>query len=87
MEVYHLWLLRRSLPGLPLETTVQEVYLSSQARWLDVEAFRQAAARPDLNDWLDALALYQGHLLGGVYDEWLLEEREALYLPVVLRDR
>jgi len=82
-----LWLLRRSLPELPLETNVQEVYLSSKARWLDVEAFRQAAARPDLNDWLEALALYQGDLLGGVYDEWLLEEREALYLPVVLRDR
>ena len=38
-----LWLLRRSLPELPLETTVQEVYLPSKARWLDVEAFRQAA--------------------------------------------
>ena len=42
-----LWLLRRSLPELPLETNVQEVYLPSKARWLDVEAFRQAAARPD----------------------------------------
>jgi DNA-binding SARP family transcriptional activator len=75
-----LWLLRRSLPDLPLETSTQEVYLPPETRWLDVEAFRQAAARDDLGSWLEAMALYRGDLLEGVYDDWLLEEREALYL-------
>jgi DNA-binding SARP family transcriptional activator len=75
-----LWLLRRSLPELPLETSIQEVYLSPEIRWLDVEAFRQAAAQPNLCDWLEALSLYRGDLLESVYDDWLLEERETLYL-------
>ena len=75
-----LWLLRRSLPALPLETNAQEVYLPPETRWLDTEAFRKAVASVDLRDWLEALTLYQGDLLESVYDDWLLEEREALYL-------
>lgn len=78
-----LWLLRRSLSDLPLHVGPQEVYLPPDARWLDVEAFRQAAGRPDLSDWLEALALYRGDLLESIYDDWLLEEREALYLQQV----
>jgi DNA-binding SARP family transcriptional activator len=49
-------------------------------RWLDVEAFRGAVAGPDLHDWQRALALYRGDLLEGVYNDWLLAERETLYL-------
>jgi DNA-binding SARP family transcriptional activator len=79
----HLWLLRRALPELPLEVSAQAVYLPPKARWLDVESFRQATAQPDLPDWLEALALYQGILLEGVHDDWLLAEREALYLQYV----
>ena len=59
------------------------MYLPPAARWLDEEAFRQAAAQPDLDNWLAALALYRGELLAGVYDDWLLEEREALHLQYV----
>ncbi|MBN1657289.1 MAG: DUF1670 domain-containing protein [Anaerolineae bacterium] len=78
-----LWLLRRALPDLPLETNAQEVCLPPEARWLDVEAFRQFATQDDLDNWLEALALYRGDLLEGVYDEWLVEERETLYLQYV----
>ncbi len=46
---YRLWELRQALPGLPLETSAREVCLPSEARWLDVEAFRRAAARDDLD--------------------------------------
>ncbi len=53
-----LWLIRRSLPDLPLEADAQEVCLSPETRWLDVEAFRQAAGMSQLDDWLRALALY-----------------------------
>lgn len=49
-----LWLLRRSLSDLPLPLHIgpQEVCLPPDACWLDVEAFRQAAGRPDLSDFL-----------------------------------
>jgi DNA-binding SARP family transcriptional activator len=80
---HHLWLLRRALPGLPLEADSQEVVLPSEARWLDVEAFRRAADREHLQDWQSALALYRGDLLEGIYDDWLLQEREALYLHYI----
>lgn len=78
-----LWLLRRSLPQLSLETNAQEVYLPPETRWLDVEAFQKALARDGLGAWLEALALYRGDLVAGVYDEWLLADREALYLQYV----
>jgi len=78
-----LWLLRRALPQLPLEVNPQEMYLAAATRWLDVDAFRQAAAQSDLDDWLVALTLYRGDLLASVYDDWLLEERETLYLQYI----
>lgn len=78
-----LWLLRRSVPDLPLETNSQQVYLPPSTRWLDVEAFDQAAAQSDLNRWLKALSLYRGELATGVYDDWLLTRRETLYLQYV----
>ncbi len=78
-----LWHLRQSLPDLPLETDAQTVFLSPECRWLDVEAFRQAAQGDHLSDWLSALALYRGDLLTGVYADWLLEEREHLYLQYI----
>ncbi|MBN1813481.1 MAG: tetratricopeptide repeat protein, partial [Anaerolineae bacterium] len=78
-----LWLLRQSLPHLPLEISAQEIFLPPECRWLDVEAFRRAARGDDLSDWLHALVLYRGDLLEGVYTDWLLEEREHLYLQYV----
>lgn len=75
-----LWLLRQSLPELHLDTNAQAMYLPPESRWLDVEAFRQTAAQPDLQDWQRALSLYRGDLLEGIYDDWLLIERETLYL-------
>lgn len=80
---HDLWLLRRALSDLPLETSSREVYLPPEGRWLDVEAFRQASRREDLQEWPAALALFEGDLLEGVYDEWLLQDREALYLRYV----
>ena len=78
-----LWQLRQWLPELPVETTAQEVYLPPETHWLDVHAFRRAAAGDDLPSWLEALTHYRGDLLEGHYSEWLLEEREALYLRYV----
>ncbi len=78
-----LWLLRQSVPGLPLESSAHEVFLPPESRWLDVEAFSQASVGESLSDWLRALALYRGDLLEGIYTDWLLEEREHLYLRYV----
>ena len=78
-----LWQLRQWLPKLPLEATPQTLYLAPEARWLDVKTFRQAAADPEVASWIAALALYRGDLLEGIYDDWLLQEREALYLEYV----
>ncbi|MBN2003454.1 MAG: hypothetical protein JXA21_08875 [Anaerolineae bacterium] len=78
-----LWLLRRALPELPLETTAQEVFLPPESRRLDVEAFREAAATKDVARWQAALALYRGELLAGVYADWLLEEREHIHLQYI----
>ena len=75
-----LWLLRRALPHLPLQADNQEVYLPSDQRWLDVEAFQLAASSKELPDWLAAIVLYRGPLLEEAYDDWLLVEREGLYL-------
>ncbi len=61
-----LWLLRRALPDLPLEVNAQEVFLPPESRWLDVEAFVQAADGDDVDRWLEALVLYRGDLLEGV---------------------
>lgn len=80
---HHLWLLRRTLPNLPLQTSNQEVCLPPEVRWLDVDAFHQAARSDDLQSWQAALALYRGDLLESVYDDWLLQEREALYLHYI----
>lgn len=77
------YLLRRALPDLPLATSAQELGLPVEGRWLDVEAFAEAIDRGGLEDWLGALALYRGDLLESVYDDWLLAEREALYLRYV----
>ncbi len=78
-----LWQLRRWLPELPLETTSETLHLLPETLWLDIQAFRQAAAASELADWLAALSLYRGGLLEGLYDDWLLQEREALYLEYV----
>jgi DNA-binding SARP family transcriptional activator len=80
---HQLWQLRRWLPALPIESDAEMVRLRHGGLWIDVEAFRQASSRGGLDDWLAALALYRGDLLEGCYDDWLLEEREALYLQYV----
>ncbi len=79
----HTWLLRDTLPDLPLVATSEWIEIPIERRWLDVEAFRQMAAGPDLADWQEALALYGGDLLPSCFDDWLLIEREALHLTYV----
>ncbi len=78
-----LWELRQWLPALPLETTSDTVRLPPDSVWLDVRTFREATASDDPDQWFRALSLYRGDLMEELYDDWLLEEREALYLRYV----
>ena len=80
---HQLWQLRCWLPELPVEPDAEAVRLVREGLWVDVEAFERAASGERLDEWLGALALYRGDLMEGCYDDWLLEEREALYLAYV----
>ena len=75
-----IWVLREAFPGLPLAAARDWIEIPADARWLDVEAFKERAAGVDLADWQAALRLYGGDLLPGCYDDWLLVERESLHL-------
>jgi DNA-binding SARP family transcriptional activator len=47
--------------------------------WLDVAQLdRPVAAEHALNDLINQLALYQGELLPGFYDDWIVLERERV---------
>jgi DNA-binding SARP family transcriptional activator len=76
----HLWLLRREIPGLPLDVTGESIRLIPRSHWLDVEAFRSVESLDDSEAWEEALSLYVDELLPGQYAEWLMLERESLHL-------
>jgi DNA-binding SARP family transcriptional activator len=76
----HLWLLRRALPEIHIEISRERLFLPPEHRWLDSEAFLEAGQCEDMAAWQAALQLYQGELLPGFYAEWLVVERERLYI-------
>lgn len=84
-----LWHIRRVLPGDDyLLASAEDVQFNPQsAFWLDVSDFEALLARrpageealPDALDRLaQAVALYRGEFLAGLYDDWVLNERYAL---------
>lgn len=78
-----LYQLRRMLPSAAIFGDREHAWFDPAARWLDVERFRQALAANAPDAWAEGLALYRGDLLPGNYEDWLLEEREALRLDFV----
>jgi DNA-binding SARP family transcriptional activator len=76
----HLWTLRNCLPGLPLQSSKNEVSIIQEARWVDVEEFTTLTEHPEIPNLTQAIDLYQGNLLPGFYDDWLLLEREHCLL-------
>ena len=46
--------------------------------WLDIALLEEAAAGDDAETMIQAAGLYQGDLLPGFYDDWILWERERL---------
>jgi DNA-binding SARP family transcriptional activator len=84
-----LHVLRRALPGTDrfLEATPRTLrWRDDPPSWVDVAAFEEAATRAEraaepeeeLAALREAAELYTGDLLHGVYDDWVLGERERL---------
>jgi DNA-binding SARP family transcriptional activator len=84
-----LWHLRRAIPDLVQAEGDMLVVDPQVPVWVDVNAFRQAAERafalPPSEEAAarealeEAVALYQGDLLEGFYDDWALAARERLH--------
>jgi predicted ATPase len=64
-------------PGIGDVLLADRQHLRLQAGTVSCDAieFQSAVAR---RDWSTALSLYRGELLPGIYDEWVLEERQRL---------
>jgi DNA-binding SARP family transcriptional activator len=84
------------LDGAPAETyllanELEVGFNPSSPHWLDVSVFQEQVGRilkrpverlelADLQDFRQALELYQGDLLEGLYEEWVLRAREQMRL-------
>ncbi|MBI5293960.1 MAG: tetratricopeptide repeat protein [Chloroflexi bacterium] len=78
-----LWLVRKHLPGFPLCATPGEIGFDATQVQLDVDEFRRLARQGDPASLACAIDLYRGDLLPEQDLDWLLLERENLYLAYV----
>jgi predicted ATPase/DNA-binding SARP family transcriptional activator len=79
-----LWRLRKALePNSPpkfLRTDDLSISFDASADyWLDVAALEELAENASADELISVLSEYQGELLPGFYEEWVLLEREHLY--------
>jgi predicted ATPase/DNA-binding SARP family transcriptional activator len=75
-----IWYIRRDLPEL-LETNHETITISSSIHiWVDIEEFKYLTTKTEKTSQSleQAVQLYRGNLLEGLYEEWLLLEREHL---------
>lgn len=78
-----LWLLKNSLPKFPLVATPAEISLAEGQVWLDVNEFRLLLRKDDPASLAQAIELYRGDLLPEQDADWLLLERENLYITYI----
>ena len=78
-----LWLLRKAFHHLPLITNNQSLVLPAEGIWSDVDQFNRYIALANHIHLVDAANLYQGDLLPSHYDDWIILERESLYLKYI----
>jgi len=78
-----LWLLKKHLPEFPLAATGTDIRVDHSQVWVDVNEFRLLARNSDRHSLAQAIALYAGPLLPEQDAEWLLLERENLYLTYI----
>jgi WD40 repeat protein/DNA-binding SARP family transcriptional activator len=80
---HELWRIRKAISSEKAEGNeyllAEDLTLTFDSRadyWLDVAHFEKSG--PDLQSLTAGLSLYQGELLPGFYEEWILLERERL---------
>ena len=77
-----LWRIRKALPNTSkveylLANDLTIAFDQSSAYWLDVAALKNVSAA-SIDELINALSTYQGELLPGFYEDWIVLEREHL---------
>lgn len=78
-----LWRIRKSLPPNPkidylLADDLSITFNGSADYWLDASALSKVSEDAATDELIAVLSVYQGELLPGFYDEWVVLEREHL---------
>jgi predicted ATPase/DNA-binding SARP family transcriptional activator len=77
-----LWRIRKALPSPPVgylhtdDLTI--AFNASSEFWLDAQVVEEVSENASADELIAALSVYQGDLLPGFYDEWVVLEREHL---------
>ncbi|HKY53132.1 MAG TPA: tetratricopeptide repeat protein, partial [Anaerolineales bacterium] len=77
-----LWQIRKSLPssaGYLLADDLSIAFNASAEYWLDAAGLEKLSETASADELIAVFAEYQGELLPGFYDEWVVLEREHLY--------
>ena len=82
---HEIWRLRKALPSQAdhdflLTDDIVVSFNGSAEYWLDVAVLQSMSQSASTANLIQALSLYQGELLPGFYDEWVVLERERLQL-------
>jgi DNA-binding SARP family transcriptional activator len=78
-----LWRIRKVLPSMPeaeylLTDDLSIAFNASAEYWLDAAEMERISDSESADELVAILSMYQGELLPGFYDEWVVLEREHL---------
>ena len=82
-----LWRVRKALPSnsaaeYMLTDDLSITFNASADYWLDVNQLEKLSEDASADELMAVLSEYQGELLPGFYDEWVLLEREHLHMRI-----
>jgi DNA-binding SARP family transcriptional activator len=80
---HSLWRIRKALPARPgaeylITDDLSISFNAASEYWLDAEALKKLEETASIDELISVLEAYQGELLPGFYDEWVMLEREHL---------
>lgn len=76
-----LWQVRKAIGDKYIQADRLSIVFDSDAPcWIDVAAFKGNRKTYSLDDMIAAVSLYQGKLLPGFYESWIVPERERLQI-------
>jgi len=77
---HELWLIRKTFPSTQflLSDDLGITFDSAADYWLDRDVLEKLTDAASADESIAALAVYQGELLPGFYDDWIILEREHL---------